>query len=118
MVSVARKYHPTSKLLAFVKRVRLKSVLFLQNLATGEEWPVYDDLSKDQQETWAVFGVYPNFNWTPDSKNIIFYAKGKIRNLDVTTLNVVEIPLEVTSQQTISVALLFPQKVFQDEFTV
>ncbi|MFI5162249.1 MAG: amidohydrolase family protein [Sphingobacteriales bacterium] len=109
---------PDGKLLAFVKRVRLKSVLYLQNLATGEEWPVYDDLSKDQQETWAIFGVYPNFNWTPDSKNIIFYAKGKIRDLDITTLNATEIPFEVTSQQTITDALHFPQKVFQDEFTV
>ena len=109
---------PDGKLLAFVKRVRLKTVLYLQNLATGEEWPVYDDLSKDQQETWAIFGVYPNFNWTPDSKNIIFYAKGKIWNLDITTLNINQIPFEVTSQQTITEALHFPQKVFQNEFTV
>jgi Tol biopolymer transport system component/imidazolonepropionase-like amidohydrolase len=109
---------PDGKLLAFVKRVRLKSVLYLHNLATGEEWPVYDDLSKDQQETWAIFGVYPNFNWTPDSKNIIFYAKGKIRNLDITTLNTTEIPFEATSTQIITDALHFPQKVFQDEFTV
>jgi len=109
---------PDGKLLAFVKRVRLKSVLYLQNLATGEEWPVYDDLSKDQQETWAIFGVYPNFNWTPDSKNIIFYAKGKIWSLDITTLNITQIPFEVTSQQTITDALHFPQKVFQNEFTV
>ena len=107
---------PDGKLLAFVKRVRLKSVLYLHNLATGEEWPVYDELSKDQQETWAIFGVYPNFGWTPDSKNIIFYAKGKIWNLDITTLNVLQIPFEVTSQQTITEALHFPQKVFQDEF--
>ena len=47
-------------------------------VSTGEEWPVYDDLSKDQQETWAVFGVYPNFNWTPDSKNIIFNLDYKL----------------------------------------
>ncbi|MFB9845032.1 amidohydrolase family protein [Mucilaginibacter ginsenosidivorans] len=109
---------PDGKLLAFVKRVRLKSVLYLQNLATGEEWPVYDDLSKDQQETWAIFGVYPNFNWTPDSKNIVFYAKGKIWNLDITTLSAEQIPFEVTSQQSITEALHFNQKVFQDEFTV
>ena len=109
---------PDGKLLAFVKRVRLKSVLYLHNLATGEEWPVYDELSKDQQETWAVFGVYPNFGWTPDSKNIIFYAKGKIWNLDVTTLNAIQIPFEVTSQQTITEALHFQLKVFQDEFPV
>ncbi|MDB4903332.1 MAG: translocation protein TolB [Mucilaginibacter sp.] len=109
---------PDGKLLAFVKRIRLKSVLYIHNLSTGEEWPVYDDLSHDQQETWAIFGVYPNFGWTPDSKSIIFYAKGKIWNLDINTLNPVQIPFEVTAQQTITDALHFPQKVFQDEFPV
>ncbi|WP_214070246.1 amidohydrolase family protein [Mucilaginibacter sp. dw_454] len=108
---------PDGKLLAFVKRVRLKSVLYLHNLATGEEWPVYDDLSHDQQETWAIFGVYPNFAWTPDSKNIIFYAKGKIWNLDITSLQAVQIPFDVTTTQTITDALHFPQRVFQDDFT-
>ena len=107
---------PDGRLMAFVKRIRLKSVLYLHNLSTGEEWPVYDNLSHDQQETWAIFGVYPNFAWTPDSKNIIFYAKGKIWNLDIVSLNAVQIPFEVTSQQTITDALHFPQKVFQAEF--
>src|ERR1700749_2976870 len=109
---------PDGKTLAFVKRIRLKSVLYLRTLATGEEWPVYDELSHDQQETWAIFGVYPNFAWTPDSKNLIFYAKGKIWNLDVATQNAVQIPFEVSSQQTITDAVHFPQKVFQDEFPV
>jgi imidazolonepropionase-like amidohydrolase/Tol biopolymer transport system component len=109
---------PDGKLLAFVKRVRLKSIMYLQNLQTGEEWPVYDELSHDQQETWAIFGVYPNFSWTPDSKNIIFYAKGKIWNLEVESLNATNIPFEVTSTQTITDAVHFQQKVFQDEFAV
>jgi imidazolonepropionase-like amidohydrolase/Tol biopolymer transport system component len=109
---------PDGKLMAFVKRIRLKSVLYLQNLQTGEEWPVYDELSHDQQETWAIFGVYPNFAWTPDNKSLIFYAKGKIWNLDIETLNATNIPFEVTSTQTITDALHFQQKVFQDEFTV
>ncbi|RKR82984.1 imidazolonepropionase-like amidohydrolase [Mucilaginibacter gracilis] len=109
---------PDNKLMAFVRRDRLKSVLYLKNLDTQEEWPVYDNLSHDQQETWAIFGVYPNFAWTPDSKNIIFYAKGKILNLDISTLNAVNIPFEVTSTQTVSDALHFPQRVFQDEFNV
>jgi len=109
---------PDGKLMAFVRRVRLKSVLYLHNISTGEEWPVYDDLSHDQQEAWAVSGVYPNFGWTPDSKNIILYSKGKIWNLDVTTLNVIPVPFEVTSAQTITDALHYQQKVYQDEFTV
>ncbi|MFD0749523.1 amidohydrolase family protein [Mucilaginibacter calamicampi] len=108
---------PDGKLMAFVKRSRLKSVLYLRNLETAEEWPVYDDLSHDQQETWAIFGTYPNFNWTPDGKHIIFYAKGKIRNLDIEAATTTQIPFEVTSAQTITDALHFQQKVYQEEFT-
>lgn len=107
---------PNGKLMAFVKRLRLKSVLYLRNMETAEEWPVYDDLSHDQQETWAIFGTYPNFNWTPDGKHIIFYAKGKIWNLDIDAVSTTQIPFEATSTQTITDALHFPQKVFQEEF--
>jgi hypothetical protein len=90
-------------------------VIYLHNLQTGEEWPVYDELSHDQQETWAVFGVYPNFSWMPDSKSLVFYAKGKIWNLDIESLNATNIPFEVTSTQTIADAVHFQQKVFQEE---
>jgi len=107
---------PDGKLLAFVKRVRLKSELYIHNLNTNEEWPVYTDLSHDQQETWSIFGLYPNFAWMSNSKNLVFYAKGKIWNLDINTLNTANIPFEVTSQQVIADALHFPQKVFQDNF--
>ncbi|HWJ29638.1 MAG TPA: hypothetical protein VNS32_24075, partial [Flavisolibacter sp.] len=44
------------KYLSFIKRVRTKTVLYIRNLETGEEWPVYDHLSKDQQEAWTIFG--------------------------------------------------------------
>jgi len=108
---------PDGKLMAFVKRSRLKSALYLRDLGTAEEWPVYDDLSHDQQETWAIFGTYPNFNWTPDGKHIIFYAKGKIWNLDIDAATTTQIPFEVTSTQTITDALHFQQKVYQEEFS-
>ena len=67
--------------LAFVRRVREKTVLFLHDLSTGREWPIYDQLSKDQQETWAVFGPFTGFNFTPDDKHIIIWAQGKIKKL-------------------------------------
>lgn len=108
---------PDGKLMAFVKRVRLKSVLYLQNLQTGEESPVFDDLSKDQQETWAIFGVYPNFAWTPDSRSLVFYAKGKIKKVDLASLSVSEIPFQVTTNQTVQQSLHFPQQVFTPEFS-
>jgi imidazolonepropionase-like amidohydrolase/Tol biopolymer transport system component len=109
---------PDGKLMAFVKRVRLKSVLYIQNIETGEQWPAYEDLSHDQQETWAIFGVYPNFAWTPDGQSIIIYAKGKIRRIDLNGLSASEIPFQVSSTQTIQASLHFPQQVFSPEFTV
>jgi imidazolonepropionase-like amidohydrolase/Tol biopolymer transport system component len=107
---------PDGKFLAFVKRVRLNSELFIQDLQTGEEWSVYNELTHDQQEAWAIFGLYPNFAWTPDSREIIFYAQGKIRKLEVLTQYLSEIPFEVSVNQTITDALHFEQKVYDDEF--
>jgi len=59
---------PNGKLLAFVKRVREKSVLYLHELETGLEYPLYDALNKDQMEAWCLFGVYTNFQWLPDNQ--------------------------------------------------
>jgi imidazolonepropionase-like amidohydrolase/Tol biopolymer transport system component len=109
---------PDGKYLAFVRRVRLKSELFIQDLQTGEEWSVYDNLTHDMQEAWAIFGPYPNFAWTPDSKNIIFYAQGKFKKLEVLSQYLSDIPFEATVNQTIADALRFEQKVFSDEFDV
>ncbi|MBC8986529.1 PD40 domain-containing protein [Pedobacter sp. N36a] len=109
---------PDGKMMAYVKRVRLKSVLYVQNLRTAEEWPVYEDLSHDQQETWAIFGVYPNFAWTPDNKNIVFYAKGKIKRIELSTLISNDIPFQVNSKQTVQQALHFPHQVYSNEFDV
>ena len=109
---------PDGQLMAYVKRVRLKSALYIQNIQTGEEWPVYEDLSHDQQETWAIFGVYPNFAWTPDAKSIIFYAKGKIRKTDLNTLITSDIPFQVNATQTVQESLHFSQQVFNPEITI
>lgn len=115
--AVRPQVSPDGKFMAYIKRVRLKTALFIQNLKTGEEFQLYDELSKDQQETWAIFGVYPNFAWTPDSKKIIIYAKGKIKSLELNSLAVNEIPFQVTSNQTVQQALHFNQQVFTPEFS-
>ena len=109
---------PDGKMMAYVKRVRLKSVMYVQNLRTGEEWPIYEDLSHDQQETWAIFGVYPNYAWTPDGKGIVFYAKGKIKKIELATLTANDIPFQVNSTHTVQQALHFPHNVYSNEFNV
>lgn len=109
---------PDGKMLAFVRRVRTETVLFLRDLTTGEEWPIYNELSKDQQEAWCVFGVYTGYNWTPDNKSIIIWAKGKLAKVDVATQKAENIPFTVTSKQRIYDALRFEQNPAPDEFTV
>lgn len=104
-------------ILAFVKRVREKSVLFLHDLSTGREWPIYDQLSKDQQETWAIFGAYTGFNFTPDDQHIIIWAQGKIKKINVNTTAVEDIPFEVNSSHQIVNALKFENKAFEDTFS-
>ncbi|HZY81176.1 MAG TPA: amidohydrolase family protein [Cyclobacteriaceae bacterium] len=106
-----------SKKLAFVRRVREQSVLFIHDLATGEEKPVYSDLHKDQQESWAIFGAYTGFAWTPDNSAIIVWAKGKIRRIDVNTLAASDIPFNVNTTLKIADALHFKNDAFQEEFT-
>ncbi len=72
---------PDGKWLAFVRRERAKSKLYLKDLATGAERKIYDALDQDVQETWAVHGVYPMMDWTPDSRSVVFWAGGKIRRV-------------------------------------
>jgi imidazolonepropionase-like amidohydrolase/Tol biopolymer transport system component len=105
------------RLLAFVRRVHEKSVLYLRNLESGEEWPVYDRLSKDQQEAWAIFGVYSNFAWL-DADHIIIWAQGRIWNVNVKTNAAAEIPFSAKCKHKIYDALRFKQEVAPDQFTV
>ncbi|RTY87682.1 amidohydrolase family protein [Flavobacterium sp. RSP15] len=90
------------KLLAYVKRVRTATVLYVHNLETGEEGPVYDKLNKDQQTAWALFGVYPNFNWMPNNEDIIIWTGGKIQKINTKTNQITEIPF--TAEVAIDIA--------------
>ncbi len=85
---------PDGKTLAFVKRVREKTVLYIHNLETGEEFPIYDTLNKDQQEAWAIFGVYPNFDWMPNNEDIVFWSGGTFQKINVKSLAVTNIPFK------------------------
>jgi len=70
-------------LLAYIKRVRTKTVLYVHDQRTGEEWPIFDQLSKDQQEAWTIFGTYPGFDWMPTGNEIVIQGFGKIWRVPV-----------------------------------
>ncbi|MCE3283423.1 MAG: amidohydrolase, partial [Chitinophagaceae bacterium] len=107
------------KTLAFIKRVRTKTVLYLRDLATGEEWAVFDNLSKDQQEAWTIFGSFTGFDFTPDDKHIIVWSNGKINKIDLAKTNTsTEIPFTADVKQKIAEAVRFQQDINPDNFNV
>ena len=114
--AVRPQVSPDGKKLAFVRRVRTKSVLYIHDLETGVQKPVYDELTKDQQEVWAIFGVYPNYNWLPDNKTIVLYANGKIRKLNTESGESSIIPFNVTSSHKITDAVRFQQNPSPESF--
>jgi Tol biopolymer transport system component/imidazolonepropionase-like amidohydrolase len=105
------------KLLAFVKRVRTKSVLYIHELETGKEYPIFENLSKDQSEAWAVFGVYPHFTWMQNNKDIIIWAQGKINKINIDTKQIENIPFEVNQEIKLAKTHRVKRPVFQEEFT-
>ncbi|HSP12880.1 MAG TPA: amidohydrolase family protein [Salegentibacter sp.] len=107
---------PDGKKLAFVKRIRTKSVLYIHDLETGEEWPVYDELSKDQQEAWAIFGVYPGFDWMPNNKELVFWAQGKINKVNIETFESDVIPFEVENTIEIAESHRSEHQVYSEDF--
>ena len=50
-------------------------MLFLKDIATGEEKPLYDRLDHDLQEAWSIFGTYTQYAWTPDSRALVIWAR-------------------------------------------
>lgn len=102
------------KKLAFVRRVRTRTVLFVHDLQTGMEQPLFDGLSKDQLEAWAIFGVYTGFNWTPDDKHIIIWGQGKFWKVDASSGKATEIPFSVDARHKVAESLHFRNNAFDD----
>ena len=96
---------PDGRYLAFVRRVRDQTALFLYDLESGAQTPLTGGLSHDQQETWAIFGVYPGFAWTPDSRSIVYWANGTIQRVHLEDGRVREIPFTAEVDQIITEAV-------------
>ena len=108
---------PDGKKIAFVRRERARSKLYVKDLTSGEEHKVYDALDQDVQETWAVSGVYPNMAWTPDSGSVVFWAGGKIRRVNVADGASSVIPFHVDDTRVVIDAVHPQIEVAPDRFT-
>jgi imidazolonepropionase-like amidohydrolase/Tol biopolymer transport system component len=109
---------PDGRYLAFVRRVRNQSTLFLKDLRTGRETPAWSGLDRDMQETWSVQGVYPGFSWTPDAKAIVVWAQGGLWRVDPFKRTAAAIPFHVKDTREITPALRVPVDVAPAQFDV
>ena len=116
--SVTPRVSPDGKSLAYVRRVRLGSKLFIRDLESGRDRPVFDRLDKDLQEAWAIHGLYPQYAWLPDGKSLLIWGEGKIWRVDAASGQGTQVPFTARVEQTINQAIRFPQKVHTPEFQV
>nr|WP_137676929.1 amidohydrolase family protein [Parerythrobacter lutipelagi] len=108
---------PDGKSIAFVRRDKDQSQLWVKDFASGRERMIYGSLDMDVQETWAVTGVYPNIDWTPDSREIVFWAGGKLYRVDVASGASREIPFRVNDTRGVADAPHPVIEVAPDSFT-
>lgn len=107
---------PDGKYLAFVKRVRADSKLFIKDLESGEERMIFDHLDQDMQETWGTQGMYPNMDWSPDSGTIYFWANGQIHSVRIKDGDIEHIDFEVNDTRTVMTAPRPTVEVSPNEF--
>ncbi|MFT5017784.1 MAG: imidazolonepropionase-like amidohydrolase/Tol biopolymer transport system component [Neolewinella sp.] len=110
------------KKLAFIRRVRTKTVLHVMDLESGRSYPIFSGLSKDQQEAWAIFGAYTGYDWTADDKEIVVWGGGKLwRVPTVMPANgkentAKEIPFSVDVDIKVSETVRFKNNAFDESF--
>ena len=107
---------PDGQFLAFVRRVGAKTGLHLFRHEDQSVELLYDGLERDNQEAWAIHGVYPSFAFTPDGKDLVFWARGRIHRLSLHDRVVREIPFRVTDTRSIRESLRFAVDVAPETF--
>jgi imidazolonepropionase-like amidohydrolase/Tol biopolymer transport system component len=116
--AITPRFSPDGRTMSFIKRDRLNTVLYLRDLETGRERPLWDGLERDMQEIWAIHGVYTQYDWTPDGRAIVIWAQGGLWRVDVATGEASPIPFTATVEQTIHEGLRYSVDVASEEFRV
>lgn len=109
---------PDGKSIAYIKRIRTQTVLCVYDRETGAEKVLFDGLIKDQQEAWTIFGIYPGFDWTPDSESIVIYGNGKIWKVNANNGEASNIPFEVNVKSKVAETLQFKNTAFEKDLDV
>jgi imidazolonepropionase-like amidohydrolase/Tol biopolymer transport system component len=109
---------PDGRALAYVRRVRAKTVLEVLDLASGKVRRIAGEVERDNQEGFAFHGVFPGFAWTPDGRALVATAEGRLWRFDAETGARSAIPFTAAVEQRVTDAARFPQALAQDAVRV
>jgi len=102
---------PDGKSMAYVRRIRAKTILEVMDLGSGAIRQVASDLDRDNQEGFCFHGVFPGYAWTPDGKAIVATSGGKIWAYDAAGGGRTAIPFDAKVEQTLTESLHTPRRV-------
>lgn len=109
---------PDGKQIAFIRRIKNRTALFVKDLTDGTERVLYQDLERDMQEGFGSEGYFAYFDWTPDSNNIVFWTGGKFHKLNVNDLKVETIPVNLSTTAQYAEAVRFDVDVAPESFDI
>ena len=110
---------PDGKSVAFIRRLGAKTVLFVKDIASGYEEPIYQDLGRDLHGDYLPQEhYYPSFDWFPDSRNIAIWAKGKILKIDTLSAMAEEIPFNLKARHELQPAIRVKQDLAPEQVRV
>ncbi|HEX7115675.1 MAG TPA: LpqB family beta-propeller domain-containing protein [Steroidobacter sp.] len=97
---------PDGRHVAFIRRVRAKTVLFRYDVDSKTQHPVFQELARDLQADYIPQEhYYPAFDWFPDNRHVAIWGKGKLLRIDMHTGEAEQIPFHVTATHRIRPSL-------------
>ena len=109
---------PDGKYMAYLKREDTKTVLYIKDLKSGVDKRLYTEMERDNQETFGTEGNYAYFDWTPNSKKIVFWTGGKIQSIDIKDKTVKNIAFNINVEKQVQQAVKFNVDVAPEQLTV
>ncbi|QHQ40646.1 amidohydrolase family protein [Microbulbifer hydrolyticus] len=120
--SIAPVPSPDGEMLAFIRRQDDQTSLFVKDLKSGLETPIYSGLERDLQETFGSHGNYVQYDWMPDSQSVIVWSGGKFLRINADGSSqdqgAREIVAHIKTDKKVADAVRFPVDVAPEQFDV
>lgn len=108
---------PDGKKVAFLRRVKNKTGLFIKDTKSGVETPLFLGMERDMQEGFGSEGYFAYFDWTPDSQHIVFWTAGKFHKLNVADQSIETLSVSVNANKKAADPIRFTVDVAPEKFT-